>query len=441
MVIRRRTIYGTLWVVIYLILILLPLFVLLIGPTPPGRGFWTDFSVALGFAGLAMMGFQFLLTARFKRVSSPYGIDILYHFHRQISIMAAIFILAHPIILFISNPATLGLLNVVTAPWRAQAGVISLLSLLGLMVTSLWRMPLRLPYEGWRIIHGILSIAAVGLGVAHVVGVGYYVGTPWKIFVWVALGVGWVGALLYVRIVKPVTMLAQPYLVEEVVKERGRSWTLVIRPEGHPGLRFLPGQFAWLTIWSSPFAIREHPFSFSSSAVTPERLHFTVKELGDFTSRISEVTPGTRIYLDGPYGGFSTDLHPASGYLFAAGGVGITPIMSILRTMADRRDSRPVLLFYAVKTMDQATFYEEIEELQGLMKLKVIYVPETPPEGWDGESGFINAEVIARYLPDDRRDIEFFICGPVPMMNVVEDALFRLGLPLERSQTERFNLI
>lgn len=439
--VRRRVFYGTLWVVIYLILVLSPLFVLLLGPAPAGRGFWTDFSVALGFAGLAMMGFQFLLTARFKGVSYPYGIDVLYHFHRQISIMAFFLILSHPVILFISRPATLGLLNFLTAPWRAQAGVTSLLALVALIVTSVWRMQLRIPYEAWRAAHGLLSVAAVGLGVAHVVGVGYYVGTPWKAFVWIALELGWIGALLYVRIVKPVMMLRRPYIVEDVVREHGRSWTLVLKPQGHKGILFRPGQFAWLTVWSSPFAIREHPFSFSSSAVTPDRLALTIKELGDFTAKIGEVTPGTRAYLDGPYGSFSVDLFPASKYAFVAGGIGITPIVSILRTMADRRDTRPAVLFYAVKSMDEATFREDIEQLKGRMDLDVVYIPQTPPEGWEGESRFINGPMMVRHLPQDRNDMEFFICGPVPMMDAVENALFGLGLPMDWIQSERFDLV
>lgn len=437
----RRLIYGILWVVVYLNLILLPLLVIMLGPVPPGRGFWTDFSVALGFAGLAMMGFQFILTARFQNISSSYGIDIVYHFHRQISIVAFILILMHPIILFIERPATIGLLNIVSASWRAQAGVISLLMLLAIIVTSLWRLQLRIPYEGWRVTHGILSIAAVGLGVAHVVGVGYYVGTLWKQALWVMLGIGWISALLYVRLIKPYIMLKRPYVVEEVIQEHGNTWTLVLKPQGHRGLRFMPGQFAWLTIWRSPFAVQEHPFSISSSSVTPERLHFTIKELGDFTSQIGRVTPGTQAYLDGPYGSFSIDIHLASRYVFIAGGIGITPIISILRTMADRRDPRPALLFYSTKTLEQTTFREEIDELTKRMNLEVVYIPEKPPQDWQGESGFINASKMVRYLPEDRDDIEFFVCGPVPMMDVVEDALLRLGLPLERSLTERFNLV
>ena len=80
---------GAVWIFIYLIFILAPLFALLTGSFPPStRDFWTEFSVAIGYSGLAMMGLQFGLTARFRYVTEPWGEDVIYHFHRQISLVA-----------------------------------------------------------------------------------------------------------------------------------------------------------------------------------------------------------------------------------------------------------------------------------------------------------------------------------------------------------------
>jgi predicted ferric reductase len=69
---------GIVWIGIYLVLVLAPLLVLLVGPVPPGAGFWWDLSMAIGFAGIAMLGVQFVLTARFQRASAPFGLDIVY---------------------------------------------------------------------------------------------------------------------------------------------------------------------------------------------------------------------------------------------------------------------------------------------------------------------------------------------------------------------------
>jgi predicted ferric reductase len=226
-----------------------------------------------------------------------------------------------------------------------------------------------------------------------------------------------------------------------VGRERGNAWTVTVRPEGHRGLSFQPGQFAWLTAWVSPFALEEHPFSFSSSASQPEQLSFTIKELGDFTRRVHEMSPGQQVYLDGPYGAFSVDRHPAPGYVFIAGGVGITPIMSILRTLADRGDSRPLHLFYANKTWEDVTFREEIDILQARLRLTVIHALETPPVYWTGARGFITREVLDRRLPAERCRLEYFVCGPDPMRDAVEKALYRLGISLSRVHAERFNLV
>jgi predicted ferric reductase len=427
---------------VYLLLILAPVLLLLIGPTPPRRGFWIEFSVALGFSGLSMLGLLFAMTARFRHMAAPYGIDVVYHFHRQISVVALLLILAHPVILFVAEPETRRLLNPITAPWRAQAAWAATLAFVLVALTSFWRKRLRIPYEPWRLMHGALATVGIAFAMAHVIGVNHYVGTPLKRVLWVALAVGWVVLLAYVRLVKPWMMLRRPYEVEGVREERGDSWTLTVRPDGHEGFGFKPGQFAWLTIRKSPFAIKEHPFSFSSSAADSGEFSFTVKEVGDFTETIREISPGERVYLDGPHGQFSVDRWGGPKNVFVAGGVGVTPVMSMLRTLADRGDRRPFLLVYASRTRKGVIFREEIEGLEERLNLRVVHVIEDPPDGWEGERGYVTAAVLDRHLPEGREECEYFICGPDPMMDAVEVALHEeMGVPLGRIHSERYNMV
>ena len=181
------------------------------------------------------------------------------------------------------------------------------------------------------------------------VGSSFYLVDPWKRTLWIGLTIFWIGLLLYVRIVKPLFMLRRPYRVSEVRKERGDTTTLVMQPDGHPGFRFSPGQFGWLTLWGSPFKITAHPFSFSSSAAaTDGRVEMTIRNLGDFTSEIPKVPVGQRVYLDGPYGAFTIG-NPADMHVLIAGGIGVTPMMSMIRTLADQGDKRPVVLLYGVQ--------------------------------------------------------------------------------------------
>src|SRR6202043_2692981 len=119
---------GAAWILVYLLFILAPLFALLAGSHPPARGFWTELSVALGYSGLAMMGLQFGLTARFRYVTEPWGEDVIYHFHRQISLVAVGLVVAHPVILFATQPELLAPLNVIQAPWSARLAVLSIVA-------------------------------------------------------------------------------------------------------------------------------------------------------------------------------------------------------------------------------------------------------------------------------------------------------------------------
>jgi predicted ferric reductase len=438
---KRRYVVGAGWIGLYLAITLAPLLLIMLTPSPPARGFWTEFSAALGFTGLTMLGLQFAITSRFRRASAPYGMDLVLQFHRQISLLAAGLVVAHVAILFISRPETLQLLNVIDAPWRARFGLLGLLALGAIIVLSVWRVELRLQYERWRIVHGLLAVAILGFGAAHVIGVGHYLELFWKQVLWVVLALGAVAILIYIRVGRPAKILHQPWVVDEVLEERGDAWTLRFRPVGHPGVTFEPGQFAWLIVDRSPFGVREHPFSFSSSADEPERPTMTIKALGDFTRTVGEIEPGTIAYLDGPHGVFIPRRMDAISFVFVAGGIGITPIMSILRTFADQEEPRQLTLIYASESWDEITFREEIEALADRLALRVVHVLRDPPDGWEGESGYVDRELIERYLPEHPEGAAYMLCGPDPLTEAVEDALRELEIPHGQIRKERFDVV
>ena len=440
---RSPVAVAAFWIGIYLALSLLPLFILLLyPPSAPGRSFWIDFSAALGFVGLAMLALQFALTARINHIEASYGVDIILQFHRFISLVSFALILIHPAILFINQPETLQLLNVFEAPWRARFAVTATLALLVLVITSIWRQALKIPYELWRTTHGVMAVVAVGFGLAHGLGVGYYLGLFWKQLLWSAIALAALWLLIYVRVVKPWMMTRRPYLVEAVTPERGDVWTLAVRPQGHDGFRFSPGQFAWITLKISPFRMREHPFSMSSNGDDPERLEFSIKALGDFTQTIKDVEPGTKAYLDGPYGVFTSDRYwDSAGFVMIAGGIGITPMMSMLLTAAERNDDRPFLLIYASKGWEDITFREELDALTEKLDLTIEHVLREPPGDWSGETGYVDKALLEKYIPVHRGSRHYFICAAPVMMEQVEAALVDLRVPETHVHMEHFNLV
>ena len=437
------------WLLLYLVVGVTPLVVALTANPPPGRDFWLEFSVALGFIGLAMLGAQFALVSRFSAVNAPYGLDVVLNFHRGISFVAFAFVLAHPAIIVIRDPDLLPLLNPATATWTARFGLISVAALTALIVTSVWRKRLRIGYEAWRVLHGLLAVTVVVAALVHIERVGHYVDGPWKRGLWIAMSAAFMVLLANVYLVQPLRQRNRPWEVVSVTPERGASWTLTIRPAGHRGIRFAPGQFAWIRVNRSPFSVREHPFSFSSSADPDDdgdgdaegTVAFTIAEAGDFTSRVGELRPGDRVYLDGPYGVFSFERNEGPRFVFLAGGIGISPIMSMLRTLAGRGDRRPCLLLYGNPSWDDVTFREELDDLRDRLDLTVVHVLESPPVGWTGETGFIDDDVLERHLGDHPERARYFVCGPPPMMDAALGALTRRGIPDRHVDLEVFDLV
>jgi predicted ferric reductase len=434
---------GILWIQLYLLVSVAPLVFALLGDTPPGRDFLTELSVALGFVGLSMLGLQFVITARFGNVAAPYGMDVVIRFHRGISIVAFAFVLSHPILLFATDPDTLRLLRFWDAPWRARFGLLSVVGLVAIVASSLWRERLRLSYEVWKVAHGVLAVGIVVTALLHVQLVGHYVASPWKQALWAAMSVALVGVLGYARIVAPILRFRRPWEVVSVETAGGDAWHVTLRPIGHDGLvAALPGQYAWLVIGAGPFSVEQHPFSISNDAEHPDGwVRFTVKALGDWSSSVGEVEPGTRAYVDGPYGAFSPDRAEAPGYVFVAGGVGITPVLGILHTLAARGDRRPITVVHADRTVDDLTGSDELAALRDQLDLEVVTVLEDPPEGWEGDVGLPDADLLDRVAPERQRErFQYFVCGPPPMLDAVEASLEARGVPVENIQVERFAL-
>src|ERR1700730_2480186 len=266
----KRALGALALVFLYLFVGLAPLSFMVVGSQAPPRPFVVELSVALGFVGLSVMALQFALVARFRSMAAPFGIDVLQRFHKEISFVALLFVLSHPILLVAQNtPRYLPLLLVTTAPWRARFATISLVLLLLLVSLSIWRRRLRVPYEVSQLSHGLLAVAVVGSALAHIEGVGYYTRGPVRQLLFGLMVASLVSILIWARIISPLAQLRRPWRVVRLQPERARSTTVVIEPEGHDGFSFKPGQFAWISRW--PVAIAQHPFSFSSPTALEAR--------------------------------------------------------------------------------------------------------------------------------------------------------------------------
>lgn len=427
----------------YLALALAPLLVAAAAdPIAARRPFAVELGVALGYVAYALIAIELALVARLRGASRPFGTDALMLFHRQMGLAAAAFLVAHVALLVAAGPGP-ALFDPRSGP-LARSGLVGLVAVLGIVATSLGRRRWRLRYETWLGLHRAGALVAVVALVAHVLAAHAYARAPAVR----AVLLGYAGLFLALglqhRVVRPLRLRRRPWEIAENRDEGADTRTLVLRPVGHPGFAFEPGQFAWLLTGRSPFRAQEHPLSFSSSAERAPggEVELSIKALGDWSSTaVPALAPGERVWLDGPFGAFTPGRDDRAPLVLVAGGVGVTPMRAILLTLRDRGDRRTVVLIYATHDPSRAVFGRDLAELERDLDLRVVRVHEAPPPGWTGERGFVTADVLRRHVPGDPRRARFLVCGPAPMMDAMERVLVDLGVPPSHVRTERFDLV
>lgn len=444
----KKQFLRPLLVILFFLLIASPLFVMPFVEPALSRGWQREISVILGFIGLTLAGWQLAPISRFTPAQKLFNLDRLYRLHHLLSVLSALFVTAHFLLLLLNFEAGIGingwalaLLNVFTAPLRAKLAVLSLLAYLLITITSVFRKKMRLDYDVWRILHDIFTLTLVSAGLAHVLLVAKYSAAPvMKTLLWAETAL-WVLAALYIRVFKPLQQLRHPYKIVEIRQEVENAFTLVLEPQGFALPDFHPGQVAWLTLRRSPFSLRRHPFSVASSIYNRKQFEFTIKELGDFTSTIRSFQPGETAYVDGPFGSYDILETAAHGIVLIAGGIGISPAMSVLRSMADSRDQRLVFLFYGHKIFEHVEFNQELQQLEkALPNFKKILVLEKPHEDWQGYRGYITTQVLHSELPQNYQSLHYFVCGPLPMMTAVRSSLQELQVDGKNIHYEEFTM-
>lgn len=426
-------------IVAYLVAVTLPLILSAWLGGPP-RQFHQELASGLGILAFSMILVEFVLSGRFKAISNGIGMDVTMRFHQIMARTALVFALLHPL-LYQGTP-TGG-----QRPWDPtrqltltsdfsdlSTGIAAWLLLAGLVVMAIGRTQLGYRYETWRLLHGIGALLIAVLLLHHTVSAGRYGSQPVMTWVWLAMTGVAVASLLTVYLVVPLLHRARPWRVTSVVRLTPKQWEVTVTPDGHQGLDYQAGQFVWLNVGHSTFSMKENPFSIASAPAAGPEVSFMIKELGDFTRTIGEIKPQTVAYLDGPYGNLTVDGRDEPGVALIAGGVGLSPLLGILRQMRLTGDSRKVKLIYGNRIIDQIAYREELGE-EG-----VVYVLSEPPESWNGETGFIDAALMDRVFSEKEfREWVFVMCGPAIMMDVVEDHLIRRGTPSRRILSERFN--
>ena len=428
----------------YLGICILPL-LLALGQNVARLDAWERAAAALGMVALVAIAIQFVTSGRFEAVSGRLGIDKIMAFHKMAAWWVLIALILHPLAYvlptWVDDPA-LGMERLIayhTLP-HYRSGVVAFAALLALVISSILRDRLPWRYELWRATHVVLGLIAVGGGLHHAVTTGRFSAMGPVHWLWWAVGLAVITVMAVLYGWRWLSLHRYPWQLTSVTKLADRMWELDIQPaKDAPTLGYIAGQFVWMTEGKRRFPLFDHPFSIADSPNRPG-LSLIVKEAGDFTGGIGNLAPGTAIGIDGPYGEFTLDEHPGDAVLLLAGGVGIAPIMGLLRDLVARRDPRSVRLAYAAGVPANFACLPEIEAARQVLDLQVMLISEENAKGWAGHVGRLSHERLRDMLQglDPLRTVAL-ICGPGPMVTAVSDALLDLGLPMDKVIYERFD--
>jgi predicted ferric reductase len=436
---------------IYLSLVLLPLGIS-IGLNLPNRPWLDELSSSLAMVGFNIILIEFWLSGRVKLLSKILGIDWVLQVHQLFARTALVFLLVHPFMytlpsqpIWMMDSSQQNFLGLTLT--SGLTGMLSLFALIFLVGLAIMRKSSEISYEAWRLSHVVLALVIAIVGFIHTIDAGRYAQEVWMKSYWqFMLGLALL-SLAWTYMIKP---LIQNKNIHEVISIKQVSlgiWELIIKHSTEKKMNYQAGQFAWLKIGSSS-PLPENPFSIAScSNKNSSDISFLIKDVGDFTRQISQLQIGQKVFIDGPYGNFGAEAfsNDQDQLVMIAGGVGIAPMISVLRQMERDRDTslmnKEILLIYGNRVAEQAVNLKDMVKLESFKHLEVIQLVSEPTSNWQGPIGVLDTTTLEKILSAHNinpKTAQFLICGPAEMIDSAETSLDQLGAPLAHIASEKF---
>lgn len=436
------------WSVVFLAVVFLPL---VLAPRAGGElrpwsrgGIAIELCLTSGLLALSTMAATVILPSRMRSISRAFGIEGVMHSHKLLALVTTGLVLLHVVFVVLDHPANVALLNPAASPPRARAGETATVALLLICWLSLRRRSMGTRYEQWRMVHAILAVVVLAGTYLHIYFLNHLMRDVAERSVFLAVLLFIAGVFGNRWLLRPLRSRRRAYVIKSVRTETASTSTMTLAParRRQPGLRYRAGQFAWIRL-DSPFGpLQGHPFTIASAPDDSREIQFTIRNAGDFTGSVTVLAPGRKVFVDGPYGDFNDDHLTCKSLLLVSAGIGITPMMSILRSHAHRRDRRPHVLLACARTESELMFRDELAHLEKILNLTVIEVLSAPPPGWTGIGRRLDGDVLADVLGRHRlRRPAVFICGPPAMMTQTRAALHDLGVEDRAIHTEDFAMV
>jgi predicted ferric reductase len=413
----------------------------------------TTLAVVCALAGTSAFALNLVLGARLRPVESLFGgLDRMYDAHRLNGEIAFALLLGH-VVLILASRATISTETAVDllGPGAGRTVFAGVLAFSGMVVAIVLTLLVRLGHEVFVYVQRAFGFVFL-VACYHVFttsgakddsrALNYYLA---------GLATLGIAAFGYRSLFGNVLVRRRKYRVVAVNRLDEFVTEIVMEPLERP-LAFVPGQFVFVNFRSlalrrelHPFDIsvrrrvfsvhaggirnQFHPFSITSAPGEP-RLRITVKAVGDYTRALRSLEAGAEAVVEGPYGSFSHRNVPNRRQIWLAGGIGVTPFLSMARSIGDE-DRLEVDFYYCVEHAEEAHFLDELRQAAASRDdFDVVLVPR------DTE-GFLSAERLATEQPDlDSANI--LICGPPAMIDNLRAQLRARGIPDVRIHAEEF---
>ncbi len=394
----------------------------------------------IGLIAAVLLPLQLILIGRVKWVESVFGLDKLSRLHRINGLVILALILLHPFLTVLSfsirnEVAFIPQYISIILYWDdILFAFLGYLMLLGTIILSLTIIRRKLKYEWWYYVHifNYFAIALIFLHTRETTPDAKSI--PWLIF-WFGIYVFTFLNVVWFRFARPTLRLWQHQFMVSKVEDLGIATSIYITGQKLDQFKIEAGQFMIFRFFQKGFWQQAHPFSISI-APNGREIKITAKKLGDYTSELGNIKPGTIVLIDGPHGVFTEKKITQNKLLFIAGGIGITPIYSLLESLGANHPDK--ILLYSNKTVAETVFAKEVSSLSSKNKFKLINI-YADEKVTGAEFGRLDQETLAKLVPDIT-DRDIFLCGPPPMMIALRKAMIELGVPKKHIHFERFAL-